>query len=63
MCLINIINKYFKIAFKHKSCLNQCSRNTNKERPIKMLVIWWDQKSLNIKSSMCMLNMAIKYNL
>jgi len=44
------------------TCSYQCTIET-KQRPIKMLVDWWNENSFDFESSICMLNMALKYDL
>ena len=53
-----------KDDIKIESCLNQCTRSIkNEERPIEMLVRWWKEKSFDFDSSICILDIALKYDL
>jgi hypothetical protein len=46
---------------KLDSCFDQCAHK--EERPIKKLVDWWKINSFDLDSSICILNIALKYDL
>ncbi len=52
---------YSKDGLQKKSCFNQCLMD--KERPIKLLVDWWKMNSFDFDSSICILDIALKYDL